>query len=358
MQQLTMNGEIIKGLIDFTEKFSPIDVLYKKEIAAGFFFNKLYNLSEITRYHTEMFFAILRNTPNQLEWFENPSCYFTINILFYVSDDLEKIRPLMETEEFGTLAKTTWDIAQGTNLEAIDKVKLFCLLTAAYSLALHTPDEEGFKITSEQAEKAYLGKFETDESNEKELLELSSETNVVKLRVRDKPYKLILKRSEAVKYLENGGEITHIKLIADKHISGRNNVSLTLNIFYNEKDSEPMQTEILAEGEYRFINIAGECPVLVHPPVPQKYRENDNTVCYAEKSNKNYLRVVLKENLGRIDSTESTYDLNGDTAVEIAFAENGNYIYLNKDGIICELNKFSDYSKHYASIEDYIKELK
>lgn len=358
MQQLTMNGEIIGGLIDFTEKFSPIDVLYKKEVAVGFFLNKLCNLSEITKYHTEMFFTLLRDTPNQLEQFENPSCYLTKNILFYYNDDLEKLKPLMEKEGFTALAKSTWNIAQGTKLEAIDRAKLFCLLTAAYALALHTPDEDGFKITPEQAEKAYLGKYETDENNAKELLELSAETDVVRLRVRDKPYKLILKRGEAVKHLENGSKITHIKLIADKHISGRNNVSLTLNIFYNEKDSEPMRTVILAEGEYRFINIVGEYPVLVHLPVPPEYRKNANTVCYAEKFSGNYLSVELEGNLGKIDSAKSNYDLSEFTAVEIAFAENGNYIYLDNEGIICEQNRTTDYSKHYASIEDYNKEYK
>ncbi len=355
MQQLIMNNKIIRGVIDFTEDFSAKDVLYNREIAAGFFLNKMRNISVITRYHTEIFFQLAFKTPDELFLFKKPSDYLTkarfANRTFCPKEE-EQLKKLIEEEKLEELAEKTWTIAQDTNLkDNTDKIKLFCILTAAYALAHHSPDEVGFDISPEQAERGYLGEPEPDKNGANEL-EFTSGNFVISRPVREQPYDIYLKRREAEKLLYSGEKITHIKLIADEHVDGRSNINLTLNI-YGEDSDEPIQTEILARGEYRFINIVGEYPVLVHG-VP-KCGQTDNVLCYAEQYSGSYLTVELNGNCGKINHSHysnRSEGLGGCGAVEIAF-NNGHYIYLADDGIIHEKGKIPDATKRYASIDDY-----
>lgn len=360
MQQLIMNKKIIRGVIDFTENFSAKDVLYSKEIAAGFFFNKLRNISLITQYHSEIFRIVcLEETPYILSRFKKPSDYMTktkfAHSIKWDSDDKKQLEELMSEEKFKKLAERTWKIAQGTNLEdATEKAKLFCLLTAAYALARRSPDEEGFKIDSDQAERAYLGEPEPDKNDVKEL-ELTGGSTVVRIPAREQPYEIHLKRSEAAKRLKEGSRITHIKLVADEHIIGYDDVCLTLEIF-DENSSEPKQTVTLAGGEYIFINIVDEYPVLVHS-VPKSV-QTGNVLCYSEQHSESCLIIELTESGGIINHTKycnRSEGLGGRKAVELTY-DNGRCIYLSDDGKIHGKGIISDESKRYAAIEDYIKE--
>ncbi|MBR6619566.1 MAG: hypothetical protein IKK85_04425 [Clostridia bacterium] len=360
MQQLVMNKKIIRGAIDFAENFSAKDVLFNRNIAAGFFVNKLYYISPTTRYHTEMFLQLQFFTPYILASFSKPSDYLTEAKFARgeCSDEKRKqLQRLMEEEKLLELAEKTWAIAQATGLEdSIEKIKLFCMLTAAYALARRSPDENGFEISPEQAECAYLGKPEPDSSiGAKELIFTEVDT-VINLPAREQPYEIHLQRSEAVKLLENGSRITHKKLIAAPHIDGRNGVSLTMHI-YSENSNE-FTVINLAVGEYRFINAVGEYPVLVH--TAPKCGLTDDILSYAEQYPGSYVTVRLTENGGTIDDSQYKDRANaglgkGTSAVEFAF-EKGHYVYLTPDGFIRRKVCSSEKNKRYAAIEDYLKD--
>jgi len=358
MQQLVMNKKIIRGVIDFKENFSAKDVLFNRNIAAGFFVNKFYYISPSTRYHAEMFLQLQFFTPPILAFFSKPSDYL-IEANFArldLSDEKKKqLQKLLEEEKLLELAEKTWEIAQGTSFEDnIDKIKLFCMLTAAYALARRSPTEEGFKITPEQAERAYLGELETDVNLTLKDIKFSATDTVISLPVRAEPYEIHLQRSEAVSRLENGSRITHKKLIAAPHLQGRNHLKLTLHI-YNGSDYTAMELNI---GEYIFLNAVDSCPVLVHP-IPACGQTGD-ILCYAEQYEESYLTVRLTESGGKI--YDNNYrnrrndNISSKSAVEFIFNAKGHYIYLAPDGKIHERDKETDAQKRYAAIEDYLKE--
>ena len=273
-----------------------------------------------------------------------------------LSDEKKKqLQKLLTDERVEDIAKETWEIAQKTSLEdSVDKIKLFCMLTAAYALARRSPAEEGFKITSEQAELAYLGEPETDANLTLKKIEFSTADTVITLPVRAEPYEIHLQRSEAVSRLENGSKITHKKLIAAPHLQGRNHLKLTLHI-YNGSDYTAMELNI---GEYIFLNAVDSCPVLVHP-IPACGQTGD-ILCYAEQYEESYLTVRLTESGGKI--YDNNYrnrrndNISSKSAVEFIFNAQGHYIYLAPDGKIYEKDKTNNSQKHYAAIEDYLKE--
>ncbi len=359
MQQLVMNKKIIRGAIDFAEYFSAKDVLFNRNIAAGFFVNKLYHISLTTRYHTEMFLQLQFFTPDILASFNKPSDYLTeANFARngYLYEKRKQLQSLMEEEKILELAEKNWAIAQATGLADIEKTKLFCMLTAAYALARHSPDEKGFEISHEQAEHAYLGKPEPDANLTEKKLVFTADDTVINIPVRELPYEIHLQRSEAVKLLENGSRITHKKLLATPHAEGRDGVNLTLHI-YSENNSE-FTVINLAIGECRFINVVGEYPVLVHP-VP-KCGQTGNILSYAEQFPGSYVMVCLNENGATIDDSRYKDRVSaglgkGTNAVEFVF-EKGHYVYLTPDGFIQRKGASTVGIRCYAAIEDYLNE--
>lgn len=358
MQQLLMNKKIIRGVIDYSENFSAKDVLRDRVIAGGFFLNKMRHISILTEYHTEMFFRVLFSDPPELSLFlRDPSAYLTptrVSFPKFTNEKMTEIKKLMEEEKLGELVEKTWKIADGTSLEGIEKARLFCLLTAAYGLACRSADEEGFEITSAQAELAYLGKPEPEPEVIKEIAFPADDFNI-EIAARKQPYEIHLRCSEATELLKNGtATITHKKLTAGKHVHGKMGVNVTLHI-YNENDSEPSTVE-LKPYEYVFINTVGEYPVLVHPrPEPVCIQDGSILSC-AEKFKGSYLTVRLGENSeGVIDDSkyaDKDDGLDGFPAVEICFKKH--YIYLDPEGFIHEKHMTTDKTERYVTIKEYL----
>lgn len=361
MQQLIMNNQVIRGVPDYHDYFSAKDVLYSKTVAAGFFANRMQHLSLSAKFHTEVFLQLQYITPVHLKLYKKPEDYLDQATFVYGFWSLNRknlLKELTKAEKLTKLTKETWKIAQATSLENdTEKIRLFCMLTAAYALAGRFPKEKGFDITSEQAERAYLGIPEPDTADT-DVFSFDFSENEITLPVREQPYEIRLKRKQAVKLLEKGKEITHKKLIAGKHISGRNNVKLVLHV-YGEDSTAPIQIEELDEGECRFVNVVGKHPVLVHP-TPACGQTGD-ILCFAEQYPGSYLTLKLTESGGKID--DSKYEdnisdwLENVSAAEIKFSDECR-IYLTADGIIHMKNLAPDKEKRYAAIDDYLNERK
>ncbi len=361
MQQLVMNNRIIRGVIDYIENFSADNILRNKNIAAGFFLNKMRHISPLTEYHTEIFFQLMYMTPAELRLFKKPSDYMTLATFAQHSitgNSLIELKKLMEEEKLNVLVESTWNIAQGTNLENIEKIRLFCLLTSAYGLAQHSPDDKGFEITSEQAERAYLESPEPESEVVKEIAFSSDCINIEK-PARNEPYEIYLKGREASELLKNGSIITHKKLTAIPHQYGVQGVNVTLHI-YNEDSSTPI-VRILKPHEYVYINTVNEIPVLVQHIIPTD-KQDGTILCYAEEYPKSYITVKLnKNNKGIIDDSNDrnhmSNGLGGYSAVEIIFdKKRSQYIFLDNKGNIYDKGKTPNEEKCYATIEDYLKE--
>ncbi len=357
MQQLVMNKKIIRGVIDYKDNFSANDVLRNRVIAGGFFLNKMRHISILTEYHTEMFFRVLFSAPPELSLFlRTPSAYLTpsrVSFPTFTDKKKRELKKLMEEEKLDVLVKKTWEIANETTLEDIEKAKLFCLLTAAYALAQHSPYEKEFEITSAQAELAYLGKPEPEQEKPKEIAFTAADFNV-ELPARKEPYEIHLKCSEATEQLKKGATITHRKLTAKKHIYGKTDVNVTLHI-YDEADGAP-SIITLNPFELVFVNTVGEYPVLVHPR-PEPVCEQDGSILScAEQFEGSYLTVRLnKDNKGIIDDSkylDRSDCIGGQEAAEIYF--DNHYIYLSPNGTIHEKHTATDKTKRYATIKDYL----
>lgn len=358
MQQLVMNKKIIRGVIDFTENFNAMDILRNRETAGGFLFNRMRHISPLTEYHTEIFFQLLYRTPVELELIKKPSDYLTaLNFIYRHWSDSKKseLKKLMEKEKLCELVKTIWEIVQETKLDEKEKIKLFCLLSAAYGLAKHTPDDEGFGITPEQAANAYR---RLSEAESEEIKEIEFSDDVISIPARVTPYKIYLNQDEALKLLEKDTEIkiTHKKIVAQKHIQGVQEMTVELEIHGRNGQ---ITFRSLKPGETAFINAVNEFPVLVHPEPECGQNKDCNILSYAENYQGSYLTIKLdNENNGKIDDTNyieyAGKGLNGESAAEVCF--DGGYIYLSPDGIIHDENRNTDNTKH-VTIEDYLRSI-
>lgn len=381
MKQLIMNSKAIYTYKDFCDYFSAEDALYNKELVAGFLYYKARHLSLLNLYNSEVFLQVVLSPEEKTAYcpvkkssdFEKAE--FVLDAYFGSEKRRNFLCHYFKESKIESLEEKTWKISQGTNLKDPDKQALFYLLTAAYSAAGRSPDEDGFSITSQEAENAYLNKKPVSEQEEEFFVLTEKETQ--DLVAREEPYKIILKKKAAQKLLEEKkATICFKKILAKPHRQGVTTAFVKIKIY--SEDLDHLEKEVsCAPGDYLFINFVKNNIVHVHETKSKsehcEVERVENSVNFTRdgKTSKidfsNFEAVAaIAEDRGTgfiVVSTEGikdrwstitkqNHDLNDYKAVDFCFFE-GYYVYLDPTGKVVTNHK-SRTEKRFASINDYL----
>ena len=265
MRQFLMNGKAITSPMRFREFFDPRDLLRNRELAAGFVIQQFRMLDPRSLYHSLIFYVAACRM----------DCILPGNFPFHTAEMYRMNDGLLngyslETQEFAKkdvssaasrqLRESLWQLLQETKLELADQIRLFHLLTAAYSLARKTL--ESCPLTPEEAEDAYLRR-EPVKKVQSAWLTFDDREEDISLRASEEPYKILMVGS-ARELLAQGHPITPRKFRALRHAQGDANVPLTLEL-YNSPDEPPYRRIKIAVGDYRYFNFVKNLPVHYHP---------------------------------------------------------------------------------------------
>lgn len=384
MKQLIMNSKAIYTYKDFCDYFSAEDALYNKELVAGFLYYKARHLSLLNLYNSEVFLQVVLSPKEKIAYcpVRKPSDFekaeFVLDAYFGSETRRNFLCHYFKESKIESLEEKTWKISQGTNLEDPDKQALFYLLTAAYSAAGRSPDEDGFSITSQEAENAYLEKKPVSEQKEEFFVLTEKETQ--ELEAREEPYKIILKKKAAQKLLEEKkATICFKKILAKEHRQGVTTAFVKIKIY--SEDLDHFEKEVsCAPGDYLFINFVKNNIVHVHEAKSKgkfcevervgnsvKFTRGGETskidfsnfeavAAIAEDRGTGFIVVSTNGIKDRWSIITKKHYLNGYKAVDFCFFE-GYYVFLDPEGRVFTNHK-SQTKKRFASINDYLEEMK
>lgn len=298
MRQFKMNGYAIVNARRFEEHFSPVEILRDRELAAGFMRHHFQNLSPVHRFHTAVFFGTVFTERKSMIVAENHLSYpalFTGQIHLSLGEKIQVKTELLSSQTHRELAESIWNLVEQTTLKSDDENRdrdiLFCLLTAAYSLAKKTL--QTCPLTAREAEDAYLRRQDTGACEQDRWLRFEK-TGDILLEAREKPYSVLMNQG-AARLLAAGEPITHRKLMALPHAQGNNGIPVTLELYSSPQDSDPRRLVFYA-GDYRYANFVGDVPVWFHPVQQESeacrmVRSGSSLTCVDKRRDK----LILKE---------------------------------------------------------------
>lgn len=253
MKLFYMNGIRIDSTRRFRAAFSPTDLLWQRELAAGFAMQQLGLFSACANYHSWMLYQAVFHWESL---FPTPPDSFRC----YTQADVIRItQPQTDAPEGRALLRSLWQLSRQAGLDAREQPRLFCLLAAAYFLAETTP--EAVPITPQEAEAAY--RREESAAPAEDWYQLPAEGEIV-LPARDQPYRLRMDMDAARQLLRDGHPIVPRRIVAVPHWEGVATLPVLLELHRSENDPAPLRVTI-QPGDYRFCNCVRQIPVYVHP---------------------------------------------------------------------------------------------
>lgn len=298
MQQFKMKGMAITGPMRYREYFSPAELLWQKEMAAGFFYQHFRHLADVCMYHAEMFYlaAFLEKGYEEIIDFFTFRGYYPVGV---VSENMENnsylqrnlLKQHFQDSKRQELLKDMWELSRSTTaLTPGEQNRLFCLLTAGYALAGKTPEQ--CPITPEDAQNAFLRRSKTEP--EGAWLTFSG-LGDIHLEAKDKPYRVLMKLG-ARERLQAGECITQRKIVALPHAQNSTGVPVTLQLYRDAEDPAP-QVVTIDVGDYCYANFVDTVPVWFHPAV------QESAACRVEKKGR---RIIYTNKLtGQSELLES-----------------------------------------------------
>lgn len=262
MRQFIMNGKAITSPMRFREHFDPRELLRSRELAAGFCLQQFRGLTPKSYYHAEVFYiAACCNPQTHPNPDANIYCAYT-DTGFLVGTGFgakEMVSKHLAGKDARQLRESLWQLVQETGLEQEDRIRLFLLLTAAYSMAARTP--ETCPLTPQEAEAAFLRQDPAQKKRDPWLT--FADSGDVRLAASEEPYKILM-AAGARELLAQGNPIVHRKIAALPHEQGDVDIPLTLEL-YHDPDQPPFRRLKIAVGDYRYFNFVKNIPVHYHP---------------------------------------------------------------------------------------------
>lgn len=268
MRQFKMKGMAITGPMRFREYFSPVELLWQKEIAAGFFYQHFRHLTDVCMYHAEMFYlaSFMEKEEEDTIAFSTFQGYYPVGVVTAYLDKNIYLRKNLLRQHFQDakqqkLLKDMWGLSRSAeSLSPGEQNRLFCLLTAGYALAGKTLDQ--CPITAEDAQKAFLRRIDAEPED---AWLTFSDSGEIRLEAREKPYRILMKLG-ARERLHAGACITQRKFVALPHAQSSSGVPVTLHLCTDADDPEPRVLTIDV-GDYCYSNFVDTVPVWFHPAV-------------------------------------------------------------------------------------------
>lgn len=280
MRQFKMKGMAITGPVRYQTYFSPTELLWQKELAAGFFYQSFRCQKDVYNYHSEMFYlaAFMERNEEDLIAFSTFRGYYPLGLVIANMDAKggSYLRRTLLKQHFQDvkqqkLLKDIWELSrQATALSPGEQNRLFCLLTAGYALAEKTPEQ--CPITPEAAQNAFLRKSKAQTQGQWLTF---SDTGDIYLEAKDTPYRVLL-GLDARERLQAGACITQRKLVALPHAQSSAGVPVTLQLYRDAEDPAPRLITV-AVGDYCYANFVDSVPVFFHPAV------QETAACRVEK---------------------------------------------------------------------------
>ena len=255
MKLFAMGGAQITGPLVFRRSFDPQDFLCEPELAAGFAYQQLRQLSAWDKYSGELLYQAVFMPELCLGGLalESPGDYFRLAALETLGEaEAEAVGRLSEGDDARRLLRAVWDIASAAVPgDAADRDRLFIILAAGYFLARSAPWER--PISPREAAAAYRKRpIERDAGQWLQL-----RPGAVLPEAQDEPYRILLdERRRAA--LPDGEELSLCRLSAPR------DAPIRLELYRGKYDDSP-QRVLIAPGDYRYLTLAGGRPVHLHP---------------------------------------------------------------------------------------------
>lgn len=270
IRQFKLREKTITGWIRYQEYFCPEQMLRQKEIAAGFFYQHFRHQNDVYMYHTEMFYlaAFAEKPDTDYIAFSSYQEYYPKSFITAHLDSNIRLRKSLLEQHFQEieqceLLKDMWQISrEAPSLSQEDKNRLFCLLTAGYSLAEKTLQE--CPITPIAAENAFLNRADMQHMDEWLVIPDSGD---ICLEARKEPYRILV-GAGAREQLLTGVCITQRKFVALPHAQLINGIPVVLWLYTHEEDPNPGKLTVEV-GDYCYANFVGNIPVWFHPAVQE-----------------------------------------------------------------------------------------
>lgn len=298
MRELIMNGAQISNELQFRAQFSPVDLLWQRELAAGFAVQMLAPLSLKESYHSyQLYRAVFQMQPEEelsLRDYGASACPGLIN-----GGDWDLLEELWALLDMGETA-------------AGEEVKLFWILAAGYLLSGKTLKE--LPLVREEIEAAYHRKARA--KVEPDWPDLP-EKGEIPLPAREKSYILRLDPKKGAERLTRGAKILPRRLSPAPSQSGISDARVHLEIWEGDEFAEKLT---LSPGEYRYCNFAGDVPVFFHP-----IRVKCGDCVLVRQENK----LILERN----GKQEESIDCAGQELISIAPEAGGGWVLLKQEGL-------------------------
>ena len=241
MQQFKMRGQAITGPVRYRKYFCPEQLLRQKEIAAGFLYQHFRHLTDVCMYHAEMFYlaALMEHREADIIAFSSYRDYYPVGMFTLYLDTNASLRKNLLRQHFQeekqvSLLQDLWKISRGAaSLSEADRNRLFCLLTAGYSLAGKTLQE--CPLTPAAAENAFLNRVDVKSAENWLVI---PESGDIRLEARKEPYRILMTAGARERLLA-GLCITQRKFVALPHAQSSSGVPVTLHLFRDVKDKHP-----------------------------------------------------------------------------------------------------------------------
>jgi hypothetical protein len=255
MKLFSMGGAQITGPLVFRQNFDPQDLLCNPELAAGFAYQQLRQLSALDKYSSELLFQAVFMPELCLGGLalESPGDYFSLAALETLGEaEAEVVTRLAEGEDAQRALKAVWDIASGAvPSESQDRGRLFLILSAGYFLARSAPWER--PIGPREAASAYCKRPIARDTG----LWLELQSGSIQLPAQTEPYRILLDERRLAA-LPDGEELSLCR------VSAPSEVPLRLELYRGKYDDSP-KVELIEPGDYRYLTLAGGRPVHLHP---------------------------------------------------------------------------------------------
>jgi len=288
MRQLIMNGHQITDYLRYQEFFAPLELLRQKELTAGFLYRQARFLSDLHRFHAEMFYGAVFNWKNCVGfemsgWEDYYSAAAPVSQLTLIGEaalDIQTSDPAIR----GLLADL-WALASDTGLPTQDRDRLYCLLGAGFLLAGKYLTD--FALTPKTVRDAYVGRREENYRSEDPF----AGTGDILLEARTVPYRVTMKAGAGDR-LADGETIRPRRILALPHAQG----SLRHTVVIELADEVGCVTERIEimPGDYRYCNMVGPMPVYFHPVKDEKnnarLERQGNVLTYTDETGKVYRR--------------------------------------------------------------------
>ncbi len=373
MKPFRMNGKTINTTRDFSEFFSPYDLLYHKAEAAVFILNRFRYFTPATRFFADMFFKIVCTPSKAAD--ATPESFAELICMKYQLDvyGSDAVREYFSSQDFLSDADMIFTYTENAPLDEEEKKAAFCLLTAGYRLARRHPYDEGFipdsmKIADAMrgitGEKAPAVLEVTDSFN----ISIPPSTVPLEIHLDSRRAEILLNEDSSCRIVTKQLTLT----------PSSDPAAFTILRIFPDPYSGYEEIPLTADDSF-FINFVKDIPVFVHPLYSRCYTgsvlRKGSTVTFTKGANvtsKNFPDIItaLAEPEGTgymmlrgsgLDSTyysaRGSFIFDGESAAEIYTCPKG-VIWLSECGII--FSDFRSYSctKRYASINDFITDSK